>query len=58
MREMVDSDDLHKMAAFLLVFVVAVTPPIDLVEPLIHSLLKTLKESPVGLFDSIIIIGG
>ena len=49
MREMVDSKDLHKMAAFVLVFVTAVTPPIDIVKPLIESLLKTLRESPVGL---------
>jgi hypothetical protein len=49
MREMVDSKDLHKMAAFVLVFVTAVTPPIDIVKPLIESLLKTLRESPVSL---------
>jgi len=49
MREMVDSKDLHKMAAFVLVFVTAVTPPIDIVKPLMDSLLKTLRESPVGL---------
>lgn len=48
MREMVDSKDLHKMAAFVLVFVTAVTPPIDIVKPLMDSLLKTLRESPVG----------
>jgi hypothetical protein len=49
MREMVDSDDLHKIAAFLLVFVTAITPPIAVVKPLMESLLKTLKESPVSL---------
>lgn len=48
MREMVDSKDLHQMAAFVLVFVTAVTPPIEIVKPLIESLLKTLKESPVS----------
>lgn len=47
MREMVDSKDLHSIAAFVLVFVTAVTPPIEIVKPLIESLLKTLKESPV-----------
>jgi hypothetical protein len=50
MREMVDSKDLHKMAAFFLFFVTAVTPPIEIVKPLIESLLKTLRESPVSPF--------
>lgn len=48
MREMVDSKDLAQMAAFVLVFVTAVTPPVEIVEPLVESLLKTLKESPVS----------
>jgi proteasome activator subunit 4 len=47
---MVDSKDLHQMAAFVLVFVTAITPPIEFVKPLVESLLKTLRESPVSLY--------
>ncbi len=45
MREMLDSDELHKMAAVLLVYIVAITPPPAMVEPLIKALVKVLQES-------------
>ncbi len=48
MREMIDNPELPKVAALLLVYVTAVTPPVHLVEPLIKILVSTLRESTVS----------
>lgn len=47
MREMVDGGDLHKQAALLLVFLTATNPPVDVVEPLMRSILDIVTTSKV-----------
>lgn len=46
LREHNDSPELQKAAANLLALITAVTPPLELTEPLLLSLVDTLQNSP------------